>query len=378
MASTSSTDVDTKVQKALKDTRFETSALQKLPGGSVNFIYLAKLLKPLDDGTSEVLVKHGEPYMASKPDFALPPLRCSLEVESIKILSGNSKFGKSDSADAHDFVVRTPNFFYIDEESSTQIQELVPNGIDLKGYILEHYGAPTPESFEPQCRKIGKALGRWLKGFTEWSAKTSEHRELASTNEFGQEIRHMVNYSWLYSRMKEYPSVLGDVEDVFQQVEHMAAAERKEASKHQIIHGDFWPGNIVLPNVPIQESTPVEMLVIDWELTQPGLPSVDFGEMIAEMYALWLYKSITAGLWMMEGFVEGYGKISEDFAFRTAIQTGTHLLCVTTDGAKWGTPEQLEKVVGVGRDIIVHAWKKDRAWFEKGDLTCLFKGTRDS
>ena len=76
----------------------------------------------------------------------------------------------------------------------------------------------------------------------------------------------------------------------------------------------------------------------------------------------------------MEGLVEGYGKSSEDFAFRNAIQTGTHLRCVTTDGPKWGTPSQLEEVVGVGRDVIVHAWKRDRAWFEKGDLAYLFKG----
>lgn len=115
------------------------------------------------------------------------------------------------------------------------------------------------------------------------------------------------------------------------------------------------------------------MLVIDWECTQLGLPSVDFGQMIAEMYALWAYKSITAGIWMMEGFIEAYGNASQDFAFRTAIQTGAHLLCTTTTFPGWGTPQKVQEVARLGRDIIVHAWEKDAAWFERGDLACLFR-----
>lgn len=75
MASTTS-EVDAKVQKSLEGTAFESSAIEKLSGGSVNFIYLAKLTKPLEDGTTEVLVKHGENWMASKPEFDLDMLRC--------------------------------------------------------------------------------------------------------------------------------------------------------------------------------------------------------------------------------------------------------------------------------------------------------------
>lgn len=115
------------------------------------------------------------------------------------------------------------------------------------------------------------------------------------------------------------------------------------------------------------------LFVVDWELAQLGLRSTDFGQMIAEFYALWLYKKITAGLWMMEGFIDGYGQVSQEVAFRTAIQIGSHLLCVTLDFPSWGTAEQFEEAARVGRDIIVHAWKKDRSWFEQGDFASLFK-----
>ena len=130
--------------------------------------------------------------------------------------------------------------------------------------------------------------------------------------------------------------------------------------------------SIILPDAPIQDDMDIIMFVIDWELTQLGVPSVDFGQMIAEMYALWLYKGITAGLWMMKGLVKGYGGVADEFAFRTLIQTGAHLLCTTTTFPGWGTPEQVEEVARVGRNIIVNAWKQDRSWFEKSDLVCLF------
>lgn len=76
MTSTASIDIDAKVQRSLEGTSFESSATEKLSGGSVNWIYLAKLSTPLDGGTTEVLVKHGETYMATKPEFPLTLLRC--------------------------------------------------------------------------------------------------------------------------------------------------------------------------------------------------------------------------------------------------------------------------------------------------------------
>lgn len=117
------------------------------------------------------------------------------------------------------------------------------------------------------------------------------------------------------------------------------------------------------------------MFVIDWEMAQMGVPSLDLGQMMAELYEIKLYKDITAGLWMLEGVVEGYGALSDDLAFRTAIQLGAHLVSFGTTVPGWGTPEQVEMVVRTGRDIIVHAWQKDRGWFKGGDLACLFQWT---
>lgn len=114
------------------------------------------------------------------------------------------------------------------------------------------------------------------------------------------------------------------------------------------------------------------MFVIDWEMAQLGKYWFDLGQMIAELYELKLYKDISGGLWIVQGFVDGYGAVSEGFAFRTAIQVGVHLIGFGTSVQGWGTPEQVENVARTGKDIIVHALKKDRQWFEEGDLASLF------
>lgn len=64
------------VRDGLRGTRFEAERLERITGGSVNWAFLATLAKPLEDGTTQVLVKHGEKRMASKPEFELPLFRC--------------------------------------------------------------------------------------------------------------------------------------------------------------------------------------------------------------------------------------------------------------------------------------------------------------
>jgi len=74
---------------------------------------------------------------------------------------------------------------------------------------------------------------------------------------------------------------------------------------------------------------------------------------------------------MMQGYIEGLGEQSESSAWRNAIQVGVHLLAFSTI-AGWGTPDQIETVAGLARDIIVKAWNRDREWFEKSELASLF------
>ena len=69
-------EVMTKVAKTLENTPFASSSLKQLSGGTANFIYRATLVTPLEDGTTEVLVKHGEDYIKDNPKFKLTLQRC--------------------------------------------------------------------------------------------------------------------------------------------------------------------------------------------------------------------------------------------------------------------------------------------------------------
>ena len=68
--------VDAKVRDGLTGTAFEPASVQRLSGGLVNWGYRATLKVPLDDGTDEVFLKHGETWVAKIPDYELNLVRC--------------------------------------------------------------------------------------------------------------------------------------------------------------------------------------------------------------------------------------------------------------------------------------------------------------
>ncbi|KAI0166644.1 kinase-like domain-containing protein [Xylariaceae sp. FL1272] len=364
--------ISSRVLQTLEHSQYAATALVPLTGGTANFTYHANLKTPLQDGTKDVLVKHSEEFIANTPSFKLAISRCRVEAECLKTLTNLPGKGQAEASNGSNFVVRAPKFYHFDEQNNTQIQEIMLNGKNLKAYALATYSPNTPDSARSECHHLGRALGKWLHDFHRWSAMHSELRETLAGNEEMQDLKHMINFTFLQDRVAEFPSVLTEAKDIFAEVEDMAIKELQDESQLQPIHGDFWTGNVLLPSGSIREGSEVPMLVIDWEMSRIGLPNLDLGQMMGELYELKLYKDITAGLWMLQGFLEGYGPVGEDFAYRTAIQMGTHL--VAHGGVEgWGTPEQVEMVARTGRDIIVHAWQRDRAWFHSGELACLFQ-----
>ncbi|KAI0115844.1 kinase-like domain-containing protein [Nemania sp. FL0031] len=369
-------EIKSKVLADLEQTPFAASSLRVLSGGTANFIYHASLNKPLADGTTDVLVKHSEGYVASSPAFKLTLFRAHIEGECLKALSELPIDGTAELSGSINFTVRAPKFYHFDEKNSTQVQEILPNSKDLKTYALSTYSADTSDAARPQCLQLGRSLGKWLWNFHNSSATQASLQKTVAENTDMQQLKHFINFSWLLDRVEQFPSILSEAKGVFEKVKDMAAKEPEDESRLQAIHGDFWTGNVLLPDRPIREGDNVTMFIIDWEMSQIGVPNLDFGQMIAELYELKLYRNITAGLWMVQGFAEGYGAVSDDFAFRTAIQIGAHLIGFGTSVQGWGTPAQVEMVARTGRDIIVRAWQKDRQWFEGGDLACLFQSTQ--
>lgn len=100
------------------------------------------------------------------------------------------------------------------------------------------------------ARSLGRALGSWLRSFHDWAAdeKQAECREILSKNGVMKGVKFYVNYTMLIDTIGNFPDILEESRDVFEQVRDFAAAEMKrEDSDHKygVIHGDFWTGKYV-------------------------------------------------------------------------------------------------------------------------------------
>ncbi|KAL7782348.1 kinase-like domain-containing protein [Trichoderma afarasin] len=356
------------VQKELEGTDYAVSSFTPLSGGTANFIYHAKLQKPLPDGVSEVVLKHGEAYVAQHPDFKLKMVRCNIEEEGLRFLSQFPPLISST------YEIGTPKLYHFNPESSTQIQEYVSNAVNLKDYALRHYQSATPEAVKPQCLQLGQGLGRWLREFHSWSDQPEQQglRNLFTQNTDMRNIKKLINYDQLLGRVNMFPTILQEYKDVLQEIVKMATAELADESQLSAIHGDFWTGNVLLPNITFADGQLVPVRIIDWEMAQAGVRAEDLGQLIAELWQLKLYKDIDAALWIIRGFVEGYGKLDTDFIFRMLIHVGAHLICIGSTTPGWGTPEEGQNIAKIGRDVLLNAWRKDAKAFEEHDLQCLF------
>ncbi|KAI2701938.1 hypothetical protein CBS147332_7714 [Penicillium roqueforti] len=353
------------IAQQLSLTPFACSSLTRLSGGTANFVYRGRL----SSTGQSIVIKHTKDHSASNPDFKIDVKRCHFEEAILQALDGLAIYTNGKIS------VKAPHLLDFNQETDTQVLEDLPNSIDLKNFLLSEVSHDLSES---SGRALGGALGSWLRLFHNWTAdeQQMESTKLLGENKFMKDLKFWVNYTMLMDTIENFPSILEEDRDIFEKVRDLAAAElerQSHADGYGIIHGDFWTGNVLLPNEPLTRQTKTTMFIVDWEMSHIGSRALDLGQMIAELYETKLFKNVDGGLWIMQGFLEGYGALDDEMAFRTAIHVGVHLICWGSRVPGWGTQKQIEEVVKVGRDLIVHGWKKDKDWFAEGSLSCLFK-----
>jgi hypothetical protein len=367
-------EIASKIKNTLDGTCFAASDLRRLTGGTANFMYHATLKQSSsrDKYQDGVVIKHGEGHVAMHPSFKISTSRCAVEYEALVHLTALPPVQTSYC------MISTPKTYYFDHDTNTQVQEYLPSALSLKEYALEHY-SPSSQTHKPQCDQLGHALGAWLRMFHGWSQepKQAAMRQTFAGNKDGQGLKNMINYQRLLQMVDQHPDVLGDARDVFQGVSDLAAGELLDKTGLYPIHGDFWTGNVLISGIPVTGSDRIPIRVVDWELAQLGVRPLDLGQFIAELWSLKLYRNIDAGEWFIRAFVAGYGLVDDNFAYRTIIHVGVHLICF---GHFWSTtPEELSEgepqhfiMYRIGKEIIAKAWSRDREYFRGHLLGYLF------
>jgi hypothetical protein len=170
-----------------------------------------------------------------------------IEEECLKALADFRIMGTQDTVK---YVVRTPKCYFYDDKSNTQIIEFLPNGIDLKNYVLKNFSSPVPISYRPQFHELGKELAQWIVGFHRKSEadardamakgeKSDLYAELEDCR-WMQNLKRQINYDWLIQRISHFPDILEEARETFE--EYRAEANEEWKGDLMPIHGDFWTG----------------------------------------------------------------------------------------------------------------------------------------
>jgi len=127
---------------------------------------------------------------------------------------------------------------------------------------------------------------------------------------------------------------------------------------------------------PPSPNKPNDLAIIDWELSQHGHRAYDLGQMVGDLCEKRFLDEAESAVWAIEGFARGYGELSEELAFRTAIHAGAHFIhwYIRRPPGKdlLATPERITNAMKLGRDFIVKGWARDREWFKGTALAPLF------
>ncbi|KAF4960191.1 hypothetical protein FGADI_1211 [Fusarium gaditjirri] len=218
-------------------------------------------------------------------------------------------------------------------------------------------------------------IGHWLRCFHEWASEPqqADFRSKIGCNEPMQMLKHKVTNGAFIDILKSFPKILQGNIGFLKKIKERADLELlelisgNEGPDQGMIHGDCWMGNVLLskyPPAPIGRDTATDIIFIDWEMCQLGPRAYDLGHMIGDRFEAYHFHNSDIALTIIRGFIEGYGEIDDDMAFRTAIHAGVQFLGwynrrAPSDPVK-GTTEQISSAAKISTSFIVKGWERER------------------
>ncbi|KAI0098925.1 hypothetical protein GGR51DRAFT_552295 [Nemania sp. FL0031] len=191
---------------------------------------------------------------------------------------------------------------------------------------------------------VGRALGTWLLG----------------PNQAMRRLKCLITYDSFIEILERHPETIEGYRDTLEVVKTAMKYEFERSviegdESCGLIHGDFWSGN---------------------ENAQFGHRAVDVSRILADLYKHSHFKGAATSIRVMKGFMDGYGSLSDKFAYRIAIHAGVHLICWyyrrdRNQPLLHPLPTVLA-VLELGRDLILKAWRRDKSWLQITLLGPLF------
>lgn len=364
--------------------------LSSRPG---NFVYRGILARPIhaQDGTMarSIIVKHCADRVPKIFEELLLHLLANFSISTTIT------------------TVRTPRLFLYDRETNTQVLEDFSNTYGFKTM----FSSLDPQNYVPSLRAatIGRQLGFWLRSFHTWSSAPEQAALRAQMwrNDSMRKTKHVFTYDGVIRVIKNFPELSKDHEKSLVTISNELAkgdegmfdkgCRRLRSSTWRflvrkvsqnpnqlfyftfvliyILHDSILLGNTGRREPPLPGWTN-DLFIIDWEFSHFGHLSCDLGQIVGDLYERQIYSNLNTAKSIMNGVIDGYGTLSEDMAFRTAIYVGVHLITWYNRRPRKALNETPPDVIisglTIGRDFMLKGWAKDKDFFRDSALASLF------
>ncbi|KAH8645398.1 kinase-like domain-containing protein [Xylariales sp. PMI_506] len=369
------------VLQQLSQTQYACSTLDLLGSRDENSVYRGVLTQPITTaaGATEasIIVKHSTDFAVIDRDLPLE------QVFTASVMNAIAEFSAPTATETT--IIKAPRLYLFNREANIQVLE---DFTETKGFKLTLFSPNAAELLPPSSpAAIGHQLGSWLRSFHTWASapdRAALRAQIGQSEPF-RKLKYQYTFDGFLKVLSNYPELLEGHEKVLESIQDAAAKEFEKLPTEGdenwgLIHGDFWSGNILIQTTPwkepLQSGGPNKLFIIDWEFAQFGHRSYDLGQLIGDLYERKLFNSSDITVPVLEGVIAGYGELSDEMAFRTAIYVGVHLCGWYNRRPRRGpwvpAEEAIQPGLKVGRDFILKGWERDRAFFESTILAGLF------
>ncbi|CAE6401450.1 unnamed protein product [Rhizoctonia solani] len=348
----------------LSNTQFAATDVERLAGGFTAFTYRASLSTPLEDGSTTLILKHYEVYVAFSAGLKLESIRSDFEYNALVTLWDHGLISR-------DSIVQVPRPIHYDRETRTIFlsdlgSDVVSLGVMFDERLQSVCGDSDQMEIETMASTIGSALGDFLGRLHKWGT-SAEHHQL-----FLHPHRRERIFA-LFCNLTARSAAKFEVKEDW--LEGMLSEELRKSSVEDrvLAMGDLSLNNILVHRIP--DHRKLYIYVVDWELCRPACPELDLGELTGTWLSFAHYRRINSDFPFLPSLYKAYREHHAVDRTRTAIQTGLFTMGLGTT-ASWvrdGGDEIYKRTTLLGYEVMKLAHEgEDRVTSAENPLKTLF------